>query len=232
MPKLQKILSRSLCSAAILLSPTTVLAQATEHAPVALDSADELAQDKPKSESWTYAKPGLNTASYKQLMIEPTAVYDGPDAQFDGIDPKDRKKFAEIMTKELREELAKSISIVDKPAANTMRLQVTILGAEKTKGGLATATRLTTFGLVSSAFKSATDKPGTMTGSLLVAVELYDASNGELLLAAVRRRTPDALDIPATLSTSDTMKAIARDFAKTAGERLEKLNEKGAAGMK
>ena len=66
-------------------------------------------------------------------------------------------------------------------------------------------------------------KTGTFTGSLLYSVELYDARSNELLLAAVRRRTPDPLDVPATLSTTDTVKAIAREFADGARERLEDL---------
>ena len=66
-------------------------------------------------------------------------------------------------------------------------------------------------------------KTGTFTGSLLYAVELYDARTNELLLAAVRRRTPDPLDVPATLSTTDTVKAIAREFADGARKRLQEL---------
>ena len=66
-------------------------------------------------------------------------------------------------------------------------------------------------------------KTGTFTGSLLYAVELYDARSNELLLAAVRRRTPDPLDVPATLSTTDTVKAIAREFADGARKRLQEL---------
>ena len=107
--------------------------------------------------------------------------------------------------------------------ADTLRLRVTIIGANKTKGGLATATRVTPLGFATSALKSAMGRTGTFTGSLLYAVELYDARSNELLLAAVRRRTPDPLDVPATLSTTDTVKAIAREFADGARKRLQEL---------
>jgi hypothetical protein len=102
-------------------------------------------------------------------------------------------------------------------------LRVTLLGGEKTKGGIATATRVTPLGFATSALKSALGKSGSFTGSLLYAVELYDARSNELLLAAVRRRTPDPLDVPATLSTTDTVKAVAREFADGARKRLEEL---------
>jgi hypothetical protein len=59
-----------------------------------------------------------------------------------------------------------------------------------------------------------------LTGSVLFSVQAYDAKTSKLLFAAVRRRTPDPLDIPATLSTTDTVKAVARDFAAMARQRL------------
>ena len=102
-------------------------------------------------------------------------------------------------------------------------MKITMLGAQKTVGGLATATRVTPLGFATSALKSALGKKGSLTGSVLYAVELYDARTNELLLAAVRRRTPDPLDVPATLSTTDTVKAVARELADGARKRLEDL---------
>ncbi len=107
--------------------------------------------------------------------------------------------------------------------ADTLRLKVTLLGAEKTKGGVATATRVTPMGFGLSALKSAMGKGGSFTGSVLFAVELYDARTNELLLAAVRRRHPDPLDVPATLGTEETVKAVAREFADGARKRLKDL---------
>ena len=102
---------------------------------------------------------------------------------------------------------------------------MTILGATKTKGGVATATRVTPLGFAISGVKSALGKKGSFTGSVLYAVELYDARTNELLLAAVRRRTPDPLDVPATLSTTDTVKAVGREFGESARKRLEQLTQ-------
>jgi hypothetical protein len=39
----------------------------------------------------------------------------------------------------------------------------------------------------------------------------------------VRRRTPDPLDVPATISQTETVKAVAREFADGARKRLENL---------
>ncbi|MCL6730016.1 DUF3313 domain-containing protein [Sphingomonas hankyongi] len=200
-------------------------AQTRDRAPVSLHSSSKMTQDAPQSESWTYAQPRAIFAKYRTLIVDPAVVYQGPDAQFEGIDYADRAKFASMLTDELRTELAKSFPTPAKPQADTIRLRVTILGAQKTRGGIATATRVTPLGFATSAVKSALGKKGTLTGSVLLAVELFDAKTNELLLAAVRRRTPDPLDVPATLSTTDTVKSVSRDFANRARERLQELTQ-------
>lgn len=210
---------------AALLIAAPLNAQTKDHAPTALPSSAKMSQDKPDSESWTYAQPISVFTKYRTVIVDNAGVYQGPDAQFDGIDPTDRTKYADIITQELRSEIAKTFPTPAQPQADTLRLKVTILGATKTKGGLATATRVTPLGFATSAVKSAVGKKGSFTGSVLYAVELYDARTNELLLAAVRRRTPDPLDVPATLSTTDTVKAVAREFADGARKRLEQLTQ-------
>ena len=209
--------------AALLLGASPTVAQTKDHAPVGLQSSSKMAQDKAGSESWTYAQPREVFSKYRTLIVDNTAVYNGPDAQFDGIDAADRTKFASMVTNELRSELAKSFPNPPRVQVDTLRLKVTLLGAEKTKGGVATATRVTPMGFGLSALKSALGKGGSFTGSVLLAVELYDARTNELLLAGVRRRHPDPLDVPATLGTEETVKAVAREFADGARKRLKDL---------
>lgn len=213
-------------AAAALLAASSALAQTKDHAPVAIPGSNLVTQDKAGSESWTYVNPSAVFPNYRTVIVEPTTVYTGPDAQFGDIEPADRAKFAAVMTDELRSEIGKSFPAPAKAGADTLRVRVILLGAEKTKGGVATATRATPIGLGLNAFKSALGKGGTFTGSVLYAVEAYDGKSGELLLTAVRRRTPDPLDIPATLSTTDTVKSVARDFAENARKKLENMTKK------
>jgi hypothetical protein len=194
--------------------------QTRDHAPVDLQSAPELTQDKAGKENWTYINPDAELTKYRAVTIEPGVVYNGPDAQFDGVSDSDRAKYAAIMTAALRSEIAKSFPASAGARANTIRVHFDLIGIQNTVGGVATATRVTPIGFGLSALKSITGRQGTLTGSVLFSVQAYDAKTGKLLFAAVRRRTPDPLDIPATLSTTDTVKAVARDFAATARQRL------------
>jgi hypothetical protein len=227
MPTIRSKLFLAAMPIAALIGVAPASAQTKDHAPVALKSSSKMTQDKANSENWTYVQPREVFSKYRTVIVEPTAVYQGPDAQFDGIDSADRSKAASVVTAELRQELAKTFPSPATAQADTLRMQVTMLGATKTKGGIATATRVTPVGFGLSALKSALGKPGTFTGSVLFAVELHDARTGELLLAAVRRRTPDPLDVPATLSQEETIKAVAREFADGARKRLENLTGTG-----
>ncbi|MFS0849238.1 DUF3313 domain-containing protein [Novosphingobium panipatense] len=201
-----------------LLASTPALAQTNDNAPEALSSAPELKHDK--KESWTYIKPGLNLAGVTAMQIEPTAVYRGADAQFHDVSEADREKYAVIMTEALQEQMGKSFQLITRPTANAIRLKLTLIGASKTTGGLATVSSVLPIGLLTNAVKSAAGKKGTFTGSALVAVEIFDSTTNELLAAAVRREVADALDISATISTTETVKSIASAFAISLHNRL------------
>jgi hypothetical protein len=175
------------------------------------------------SETWTYIKPSVNLTKYRTVIVDSPMVYQGADAQFDGIDPAEREKYAGIMNDALRTELAKSFPTPATPGANTLRVQLTLIGAQKTVGGVATATRILPIGLAMNVLKSATDRQGTLTGSVVYGVELRDARTGEILMSAIRRGTPDPLDVEATLSTTDTVKSVARAFAERSRKRLLEL---------
>ena len=200
------------------LGSAQAAAQTQDHAPQALVSSGELEHDK--KESWTYIKPDLHLAQFNALQIEPTVVYRGADAQFDDVSEVDRQKFAQLLTESLRTEMAKSFRLVSAPAANALRLRLTLIGAKKTTGGVGTVSSVMPIGFVTNVVKSAAGKSGTFSGSVLFAVEMFDSRSGELLAAGVRRATPDALDIGATVSTEDTVKSVAADVAKKLRERL------------
>jgi hypothetical protein len=195
------------------------LAQTQDHAPVALPSAGQLSQDR--GESWTYLRPGLNLRSFRNVVINPAVVYSGPDSQFVGVSAADRPRYAAMLTDKLRTEMARALPVVARVGPGTARIRVTLVGMTDTTGGVATATRVTPFGFATSAMRSVIGRQGSLTGSMLIAIEVFD-SRGVLQAAAVRRRAPDALDVPATLSTAATAQAIARDFSRAVRERFQR----------
>jgi hypothetical protein len=190
----------------------------------ALRSTPYLAQDAGKQDSWTYRNPAVTVANYQSFLILPTVVSADPQARWGSSSPADRQKYAAIMTQALRDELAKSYQVVDRPGANVAALQLTLLGVQKTTPLVATASRFTPMGLALNSIKSLRGKEGTMTGSVHAAIEISDTKSGALIFAAIRHRSPNALDIGATLSTEDTVKAVAEDIASAVRKGIDRAN--------
>lgn len=207
-------------AAAILLFSVPAVCQTQEHAPVSLKSASKLAQDQASGESWTYIDPDFQKARFNGVCVLPTKIYSGPDAQFPGTSVADKQRFADILTTTLVGELSQGIEVSQTRKPGCLSIQMTIVGVSNTKTGFATASRILPIGLATNAFKSATGKKGSFSGSMLLATEMTGGKNNKLFVSAVRRKAPDALDIPSTLSMTDTVKAISRDVGKSLRERL------------
>lgn len=207
-------------AAGIALLSDAAVAQTQEHAPVSLKSSQRMSQDQPRSESWTYMSPNFRSSKFSSICVLPTTVYTGPDAQFPGTSAADKQKFANILTQKVRQELGSAFTVYPQKHAGCLSLQMTLVGVENTKGGVATATRVMPIGLALSTVKSLRGKSGSFTGSMLVSFEFTGGKKNEVLVAAVRRRSPDALDIPATLSMSDTVGAVGRDYGRELRDRL------------
>lgn len=216
---------RIIALASLLLGSSAAYAQAKPNPEEKESKAVTMVAGKKRDrgESWNYSRPNLDLSKYRKLIVEQTEVSNDPGADFSGLDASDLRKYADITTKEMREELGKAIPIVSKPGPDTARLKVTLLGAEKTTGGVATATRATPMGFAFTAVKSLAGREGSFTGSVLYSLELTDSQTNELQVGAVRRMSPDPLDIPATVSMTETVKSVAHTTAKKARERLETL---------
>ena len=207
-------------AALALCMPAAITAQA----PSSLSSASKLSPDAGKSDSWTYRHPQVSVAKYQSFIIQPTVVFTEPTAQWGSTTPEQRQKFAAYMTKALTREISQGYTIAERPGPGVATLRFTLLGVQNTIGGVATASRLTPMGFALNGVKSLRGKKGSMSGSVSAALEVTDSRDGELLFAAVRTRSPDALDIEATLSTEKTVEAVADDFAKSVRKGLDSIN--------
>lgn len=189
-----------------------------------MSSSSKLTQDPGRSDSWTYRHPSTSPNQFKQFMILPTVVYENPTAGWGSTTPIQRQKFAAYLTDALRREVGKGYQIVDQPGPGVGAMQLTLLGVQGTTPLAATASRMTPFGFALNGMKSLVGKPGSLTGSVQAGFELKDSRTGEVVFAAIRRRSPDALDIESTLSTEKTVQAVADDMASAIRKGLDRLN--------
>jgi len=220
-----KLVRAALFAALALSTPAAIFAQAPSAPPPSeLPGASLMTEDSGKSDSWTYRNPDAVLTKYQKFLIEPTVVTTDPTATWGSSSPADRQKYANYMTTALRKEVGQGYQIVDKPGPGVAILRMTLLGVQQTVPLVATVSRFTPLGFALNGIQSLRGKKGTMTGSVQAALEVSDSQTGELLFAAVRRRSPVALDIQSTLSTDDTVKAVADEFAKSIRQGIDQAN--------
>lgn len=162
----------------------------------------------------------VNWRRYYKAVIEPVDIYEGPDAQFGKIPPEEQEELADYMEMQFREKLGKAFEIVDRPDRSTIRIRLTLTGAAATKPVLGTFSRFDLAGGPYNAFQGIRGKEGTMTGSVIYAVEIYDGSTNRLLLSQVVKQFPNALNIGASFGAMAAAKVGIRKGADDLVEQL------------
>lgn len=184
--------------------------------PTRLQSSGQLQKDQRVAGAYIYRAPNINIAKYTALMVEPTFVYSGPEASFNDFTAADLLKFSQVVTEEFRKTLGEKYIMTNTAAANVIRIRPTLIGVEKTVGGVATVARILPIGLAINAVRAGSGETGgSMTGGIELALEMFDGGTNDLLASTVRQQAPAVFDMEATLSTEDTVRASARTLAET-----------------
>jgi hypothetical protein len=135
---------------------------------------------------YRYEKPGTDLRKYTKVMIDPVIV--SKSAELDAADMENYQKLANNAYAYLMQELQKDYPIVNVPEPNTLRVQMAIIDADKSKPIRNLTSSVLPIGIGLSVVKyGATGKPsgvGEITGEF----KITDAGTGELLGAAVDRR--------------------------------------------
>jgi hypothetical protein len=200
---------------------------ATATHPVAyknLASAQELApntQDTSGHVPYIYTAKACDWSRYHDAFIDPVVIYQGNDQQFGKLSEADKAKLANYMQSQLSQTLQSHFVMVSKPNAQTLRIHVTLTGAETNVPVVGTVRQLMPWGAVISTVQSAADKQGRGMGSISYAVEIYDGSSNRLLRAYVSKQYPAAEDIPASVGALSASEIAIRKGVKALPEELE-----------
>jgi hypothetical protein len=173
-----------------------------------LDSSTRLSQTAQERKSrmpYRYADR-TDRSRYELAYLPAVEVYDGPDAQFEKIGPQDRRLLADYMHQAFEEELAKAFVMTDAAEPGALRIQLTLTGAKPSKKFLAAASRFDMGGAPYNLVQSIRGKEGAMSGSVMYAVEVYDASSGKLLEAYVSKQYPNAMNVKANIGALSASK--------------------------
>jgi hypothetical protein len=146
---------------------------------------------------YRYSTP-VDWRIYSKVILDPVVVYRGRDHQFGDMSGKDKATLAAYMQNCFADRLRGRFVLVREPGPNTLRIRLTLTGAVANTPVLGTLSRFDLAGAVYNGVQAARDGEGTMTGSVVYGVEIFDATTSRLLSAYVTKQYPAAYDIKAT----------------------------------
>ncbi|EHD20843.1 MULTISPECIES: DUF3313 domain-containing protein [Brenneria] len=149
---------------------------------------------------YRYATP-VDWKQYANVIIEPVVIYQGADNQFDDIEQEDRQALALYMQNTFINTLKTRFQQVNTAAPHTLRIKLTLTGAETTTQVAGTVTKFDLAGGPYNIVQSIRGKQGMLGGSVSYAVEIYDAQTNRLLNAYVAKQYPNALNVGATIGS-------------------------------
>jgi hypothetical protein len=137
--------------------------------------------------------------NYNKVLIEPVVIYRGPDQQFGDMSEADKASLASYMQTQFAEKLSHRFTLVNHRAPNALRVRLTLTGAAINMPVLGTPSRFDVAGMVYNGVQTARDGEGTLTGSVIYAVEIFDAATSRLLGAFVTKQYPSPYNIKASV---------------------------------
>jgi hypothetical protein len=147
-----------------------------------------------------YATP-VDWRSYNRMIIDPIVIYRGPDNQFGDMSEEDKADLAHTMQTAFVEKLKTRFTLAGDPAPGTLRLRLTLTGASTSTPVLSTLTRVDIGGGLYNGVQAVRGGEGMLTGSVIYAVEIYDAPSNRLLNAFVSKQYPGSMNIGATFGS-------------------------------
>jgi len=148
----------------------------------------------------------VNWGTYKRIIVDPVVVYRGPDQQFGDMSEKDKTVLADYMQSQFTEKLRGRFALATEPAPSTLRLRLTLTGAATSTPVLSTLTRFDIAGALYNMTQTARGGEGALTGSVLYAVEIYDAANARLLSAYIAKQYPGPYNLGAGIGSLSAAK--------------------------
>jgi hypothetical protein len=145
--------------------------------------------------------PSVDWRAYNKAIIEPIVIYKGRDHQFGEMSEENKASLASYMQTRFAEKLRSRFELTNHRAPNTMRVRLTLTGAAANTPVLGTLSRFDVAGAVYNGVQTARGGEGLLTGSVIYAVEITDATSSRLLSAYVAKQYPSPYNIMATMGT-------------------------------
>lgn len=159
-------------------------------------------------------------SQYSKVVLDPVTVYRGSDNHFGDMKDADKMELADYMSKTFSEKLSKRFNVTRQAGPNTLRINLTLTGAEKTKPVVGQFMHFDIAGNLYNGVQAVRGGQGAFSGSVSYAVEIHDGSTGRLLEAYVSKQYPNAMNLPAAFGSLSAAKTGLDKGADALVERL------------
>ncbi|WP_410014033.1 DUF3313 family protein [Sodalis sp. C49] len=166
-----------------------------------IDSSSQLrpnTDDQAYRIPYRYSEP-VDWKKYTSIIIDPVVIYQGADQQFGDMAQDDRKALATYMHNQFSEKLRPRFREAATPSPDTLRVKLTLTGAETTMPVIGTFTKFDLAGGPYNIVQSIRGKEGLLNGSVSYAVEIRDGATNRLLNAYIAKQYPNALNVGASI---------------------------------
>lgn len=145
--------------------------------------------------------------AYDQMIIDPVILYGGQDHQFGDMSMPDRQELTRYMQGAFAQKLNRRFSLVNSVSERTLRLRLTLTGAETSTPVIAPLSRFDIGGGLYNGVQALRGKEGALTGAVMFAVEIFDSRDNRLLLSYVSKQYPGVYQLGATMGALAAAKA-------------------------
>jgi hypothetical protein len=149
---------------------------------------------------YRYSVP-VDWGTYNRIIIDPVVIYRGADQQFGDMSEDDKAGLAGYMPAQFAEKLRTRFTLASNPAPNTLRVRLTLTGASTNTPVLSTFTHFDLAGGLYNGVQAVRGGEGALSGSVIYAVEIYDAPTNRLLSAFITKQYPGPLNIVASMGS-------------------------------
>jgi len=183
-----------------------ILAGCASPTPVAYTGIASSAQLRPDPDDTSGHIPyrystQVDWQNYDKAIVDPVAIYRGADHQFGDMSEADKSALGNYMGTQFAQSLSKRFQIIGTPGRHTLRIKLTLTGAETTTPVIGTFTHIDLAGNLYNGVQAIRGGEGLIAGSVIYSVEIYDAQSSRLLAAYISKQYPGALNIGASFGS-------------------------------
>jgi hypothetical protein len=149
---------------------------------------------------YRYAAP-VDWRAYNKAILDPVVIYQGPDQQFGPLSERDKERLAQHMQAQFADRLKQRFVLTNATGPATIRLRLTLTGAETNTAVLSTLSRFDIAGGIYNGVQAARGGEGILTGSVSYVVEIFDAETSKLLSAYITKQYPGPYNLGATMES-------------------------------